>query len=200
MRKENNGKILRFLSGKTLPGEVDPSWRARHPKILASYRFTEPAEGRALLLSNHPRRVVFEWLVSKILSGDLISDIERKLILFLSAEKELWFKVLIFLIEETDQKLFLPAETLRKMTPQSVLEEAYRRYRGTKISVTAVGEWSKQYVSTPNRIGVGYKDKGSLGSGLSWKDQILTEEDFHTEENLFLSRVFLLSGDTPNRE
>jgi hypothetical protein len=54
--------------------------------------------------------------------------------------------------------------------------------------------WTAEVQIPPTRyIGVGYKDKGTLSSGLSWKDQISDDEEVSTKDMLdvLLEQIFV---------
>jgi len=60
--------------------------------------------------------------------------------------------------------------------------------------VIMVADWVPQKRFSIRRIGVGYKDKGHLGTGLSWKDQILPVEDLDPEPESFAYLLLLTLG------
>jgi len=67
---------------------------------------------------------------------------------------------------------------------------------GTSVSVYGSKEWKPQVIPLLRRIGVGYKDKGTLGTGLSWKEQYVSEEDPEPQIEWFQSLVYSLTGKT----
>ena len=70
-----------------------------------------------------------------------------------------------------------------------------RRIRnGSPCSFDAFKVWSPVVLSEERRMGVGYKDHGSLSSAPSWKDQILfTEEEPEVEDDVIFELWTLLS-------
>jgi len=150
--------------------EVDPSLMARHPKVLDLVPSPDGKEVK-ILFSNSTRKEVFEFLISKkILQLDLREE-EEWILLILSSNSEIFFSTL----KELKRINF---ESWKKhWTFPLIQKESWRRLRGSKISFYAHCEERRNKVKQPNRIGVGYKDKGTLGTGLSWRDQILVLEE-----------------------
>jgi len=77
-----------------------------------------------------------------------------------------------------------------------LLHSLDRMLHGTSVSVYGSKEWKPQVIPLLRRIGVGYKDKGTLGTGLSWKEQYVSEEDPEPQIEWFQSLVYSLTGKT----
>lgn len=183
------GEIEAFFNQTLLPASTDLSLRARHPKILSMYRHGEIPQWKVYLRASHSSRKIFHWLTSKRMLGFSLSRGEE-LIFYaaLSSDQEADF---FLSLKELERKISHPGLALLPQREDSIplLIEMTRILNGYQPSVVYLKNWSPNILPELRRIGVGYKDKGSLGSGPSWKDQILTEEE-ETEFGLddFLKR------------
>ena len=170
------GEIEAFFNQTLLPPVTDLSLRARHPRVLSKYRHKEIPQWEVYLRGSHSARKIFHWLTSKRLLG-----------LSLSKGEELIFYVVIgsdpqaefyLLLKERERKM----PTGQPLLPQNekslpVLIEMSRMLRGYQPSVINLKEWNPVKITPLRRIGVGYKDKGHLGTEPSWKDQMIDEEE-----------------------
>lgn len=150
----------------------DPRKRSAMGKALESYRhYLEPA-WICSLHSTLSRKLTRRFLISKYLLGRLTPS-EELVIISLSSDDIYLSNLLLWrrkngtLNERTSKNQFL----------KQAWELAKRIRNGTNCILSAGKIWSPNQVLELRRIGVGYKDKGSLSSTLSWKDQIVSTED-----------------------
>lgn len=186
------GEIEAFFNQTLLPPATDLSLRARHPKVLSKYRNTSFPQWEVYLRGSHSARKIFHWLTSKRILG-----------LSLSRSEELIYYVAIGSNQEADFYLLLKELEKRSYPGRPILPqidknlplliETSRILHGYQPSVIYLKEWNPVRITPLRRIGVGYKDKGHLGTEPSWKDQIVDEEE-ETDRGLddFLKRCLTL--------
>lgn len=191
--KYRQKELVAYFEGSLLPGKVEPSLRARHPEILSKYSPLQFRDWQVSLRSSHKPDALFRWLVSKKALG-LSLNWGEKILLFHVGLHDSRIVLLQTLLREKDEDLVLRLATQR-FGGNSTLVELNRILRGYEPSVLYDKEWRPQRLPPVRRIGVGYKDKGTLGSGLSWKDQILPEEGPQSSmQNEFNLKVLTLLG------
>lgn len=191
--KYRQKELNAYFEGSLLPGTVEPSLRARHPEILSKYSPHNSPGWVVSLRCSHKPDALFRWLVSKKVLGFLLNQGERLLIYHLGLPDRN-IVLLQTLLREKDTDLVLRLSRQR-FAGNSHLVELNRILHGYRPSVLYDKEWKPQKLPPVRRIGVGYKDKGTLGSGLSWKDQILPEEGpTSSMQNEFNLKVLTLLG------
>lgn len=162
--------------------------RVRLGRVILSYSLSETKPWRFFLKSTQSRTTVSRYLISKLLLSRLRS--EESLILFdLAAENP---QLAILLNNSQSWKELLVERGLRRKTRVGIGESLVQRLRrvsnGEEPKFSAFKVWAPVRIPPECRIGVGYKDKGSLSTAPSWRDQmVLTEED----EPLTFSDSFL---------
>lgn len=174
--KHRIGEIEAFFNQTLLPAITDLSLRARHPKVLSKYRNNAFPQWEVSLRSSHSRKVVFHWLLSKRMLGFSLSKGEDLIFYsILSSDQEAEIFLLSKEKERNSQNGRIQIE--QKEENLQILIEMTRILHGFQPSVIYSQIWNPVRITPLRRIGVGYKDKGHLGSEPSWKDQILTEEE-----------------------
>jgi len=156
-RKE---EVDAYLNGVHLLQSSDPHLRMRAIVPLVSYR--PFPEWTFFLKGNHPRQSIFEWILSKKVLRLRMSVSENLLLLVLwKTEEEGQAIEKVSLIE----KLNLPT-----LFPLNLVEEAFEYLQNVAGSTLGSFQpkvilhrvWSPQRIKEPARIGVGYKDRGSI--------------------------------------
>lgn len=192
--KARKAEIEAFIKGSLLPGEVEPSLRVRHPKILSMYRHWIYPQWKVYLRGSHTRRSSIHWLFSKLSLGMQLNQTEI-LIGFVLVETDLegiLFSDLLKRRRNQDTSLSTPFVQNQRTLP--FLIQCSRIIGGYRPSVIYSKSWSPVRLPPKKVIGVGYKDHGSLGSGPSWKDQILPaeEENPKAEDNFLMELKSLI--------
>lgn len=188
-RKE---ELQAFLRGKLLPGKVSPSLRARHPWVLQSLRPLRNPEWFLTLRASHRRTAVFDWIVAKKVLSHVPSWGEKVTgCLCISTD---WETTLLKTLQLLELKISRSLRSRLSSLPHSILDQAKRIFLGYCPSILLASDWNPVRVAETSRIGVGYKDRGTLGSGLSWKDQILPVEDIASQPRSFAYQVHLSLG------
>lgn len=188
-RKE---ELEAFLKGRLLPGKVSPSLRARHPFVFQSLRPLRNPEWFLMLRASHRRQVLFDWILSKRLQT-LSLNWGEKVIALLGVSTDWETKLLKTLRLEEDSISRSLTQRILSL-PLPIKEKAKRIYLGFEPSIVLASDWNPVRVKETARIGVGYKDRGTLGSGLSWRDQILPAEELTPEPSAFAYQVYLSLG------
>lgn len=168
-------EIQAYFEGTLLPGETLPSLRARHPRILSKYALHQFPKWEVSLRCSHTSEALFRWICSKKVLGYRLSY-EEKLLLYHLGLEDRRVVLLQSLLQVRDQNLaILLAKGRFEHNPSLVYLN--RILLGYRPSVLYSKAWKTRRTPSIRIIGVGYKDKGTLGSGLSWKEQILPEEE-----------------------
>lgn len=170
-------EIEAFIKGSLLPGEVEPSLRARHPKVLSKYRHWIFPQWEVYLLGSHTRRNNIFWLLSKLSLGMQLNEAER-LVGFSLLATDLEGTLFLDLLERR-RNSEVPGSVLFVQNHLTIpfLVQCSRRIGGYRPSVIYSKRWNPVRLPPKKVIGLGYNDHGTLGSGPSWKDQILTDEE-----------------------
>jgi hypothetical protein len=188
-RKE---EIDAYLAGKHLIQSADPHLRMRATLSLVRYRTS--SDWIFYLKGNLSRSQTRDWLLSKKLSRQRLSKSEQ-LVLFLLLGKEEDWKALETVSSLSDSTLtsFLPLAELEKR-----LNDLYNIAGGIlgkgPPRVVLHRTFSPNRVKEPARIGVGYRDKGSISS-VPRLEPLDTEEEISDKLNSTLvSAITSFSG------
>jgi hypothetical protein len=167
------------------PGPI----RGAAGQSLESYRHFSQPSWVFTLTSDRKGREVRRYLISKYLLGRLRSS-ENLILLSQCSENSLLSNLLLW-----RRRNGVLSEQKRKDWIFSRAHNLARRIRnGTPCTFNAFKEWRPIVIAEERRIGVGYKDHGSLASAPSWKDQIIfTEEDTEVEDDVIFELWTLLS-------
>jgi len=142
--------------------------------------------------SSHSKKNTIQWLIAKSFLK-ILSKQERELLLLATLDAPDYLKLLI------DWSLDLSITRDKKVAAAKLLEEtvsglswlSIRQLNSYEPFVRFFKIWTRRASLAPERyIGVGYKDKGSLASSPSWKDQMLADG----EESSVIDRIqFILN-------
>lgn len=168
--------------------------------LLRNRHYLQPS-WELFLVSSQKWRGTARFLTVKHLLGRL--KLDEALVLFsLAAESVDLLEILLW------RKRVGNIETAAAKGDSSLLRArnlCRRIHSGTSsLDLFAFKRWNPVITLEERRIGVGYKDKGSLSSAPSWKDQIffteeepVSEDDVLHELKVLLSfSEFLTSGET----
>lgn len=168
---------LKFLNERSFPSRDGPL--RRRVLILLTPRVFP---GMAIFaISSHNKEKTISWLTTKGLLMDL-SQIEQSLLLTISLDAPDWTHQIIDFSLEKTIKRESKQRALRFLAEEKILPDRRRFSRrflnSFQPSIDFFKCWTEITKMPPEKyIGVGYKDHGSLGSGLSWKDQMLADEE-----------------------
>lgn len=166
---------------KSLPERSLPSSDHLRNHLLILVTPYEPQGWNIFLTSSATRGNFKGWLLTKALLMDL-SSTEKFLLEYLTAGDESWIHFLV------DKSLDFSIKRIHKIR---LLEYLYlqddipgrhrfsRRFLSSfQPSLEIFKVWmEKKRIPAKRFVGIGYLDHGSLGSGPSWKEQMLEERD-----------------------
>lgn len=186
-------ELLAFMRGSLLPRKPGPLLKARHPRVLVRVPHSTISSWILILRSSHSRKQILDWLVAKYYLGHAWGKGEI-LISYLLVKDDWEYS----LLEDLLQKKRLIQRRNRMIGLETAfLNQARRITHGYEPSVIFAPEWQVTRIQPVRRIGVGYKDQGNLGTGLSWRDQILHVEDVTPQPDSFAYLVHLSLGKQP---
>lgn len=172
-------EIEAYFNRTLLPSSTDLSLRARHPKILGGYRHHVFPQWIVNLRSSHSKKVLIRWILSKLILGYTLSRGEE-LIFLGSVESDMSADVFVhFLQKKRKTGSKDGSQPLLPMIEETLplLIQCSRILAGYTPSVIYLKDWRPVKLPPKKVIGLGYTDHGTLGSGPSWKEQILEEEE-----------------------
>lgn len=155
-----------------------------------------PGHWRVLIFSTHTQEQSFLWLAAKETLARLGKG-ENLLLGILAAEREDWFQLLILLRRNkrklnfaSDDQRYPEKERNSFLQPNLLLRRILSGYT-PKFRVQK--HWLEIISPPVQYVGVGYKDKGSLPTAPSWRDQVVeTEEGIPPpDDEIFLLRSLL---------
>jgi len=198
LRMKYQRKELRsYFEDGLLLDVVRPSLKARHPRILSKYRFQSYPQWEVCLRCSVSSGAAFRWLCAKKLIGYQMSYGENLVLFSLVSDSETRFDTYLEIVRFLKSESSLLFQRRSRVAEQmDLLHSLDRMLHGTSVSVYGSKEWKPQEIPLLRRIGVGYKDKGTLGTGLSWKEQYVSEEDPEPQIEWFQSLVYSLTGKT----
>lgn len=181
MKIISSGKMKKFISGDNSETFLHSSeWRL--PFVFYSFYQFRSKWGRKVIKfrSDQRKRNISEFLLLKSISGKSLSKVEEFLLYLLEPEiqKNLYFSPF-------GEEFQIVSDSMRKkeilpFLSRPILSIIGRNKKGPRIDLSV--EIEKKTILPPLRyIGIGYKDKGTLGSGLSWREQILSDESQEEE-------------------
>lgn len=182
-------ELKAFCNGTLLPGKVRPTVLARHPENLSWYRHYPYYEWIIKLKGNKTRRQTINWIIAKWYSSYELNQGERILALLLSQNKYEYT-----IVDKMSRNVNLYFSERRIARPKTLTETCKRITRSYRPSVVYDKIFSPITLPPVQYIGVGYKDKGTLGSGPSWKEQILPGKEVPTSQEEFLFSILLSLG------
>ena len=130
--------------------------------------------------SSHSKKKTVRWLISKGFSNRLNkAELEILITTLLSSPEWLW-EVGIFLYENNSNpgaKRWVQREG-KEFFSKAKIDPSYRTYRSYTPELSIFKVWTKK-ISLPELpfVGVGYNDKGNMGSALAWQDQMVTQSE-----------------------
>lgn len=171
----NELKSMIMVDPTTLRENPPPNLRGGCHNILSRWT-PKPVEGWAIILSSsHTWLQVVRWLICKEFLFSLTKG-EKVILTILVSEDDFWTELLIQLqelnqIDSIYKKFYLTKLEkdfpLILSNPERYLHSYTPRFRVYRI-------WSMKVKLPPLLyIGVGYKDRGTLSSTPSWKEQML---------------------------
>lgn len=164
---------------KSLSERSLPSRDYLRNRLLILVTTPENQGWNQFLISSHTRRKTKSWLLTKALLMDL-GEPEDFLLKYITAGDPEWVQLLVDIsldisISRAPKTRFLQYLYLQQDLPDH-RSFSTRFLNSFQPSLEIFRVWmEKKRIPAKAFIGVGYKDHGSLGSGLSWKDQMLGE-------------------------
>jgi hypothetical protein len=125
---------------------------------------------------SHRRVAVLEWCISTIvLNGtERDDDVDFHSLLLPRTDQEYDVLKRVIALSQHDLVSF---ESPKEGKLARILNHCRRVNRGFTPRIGFTALWNPIRVAPKSFIGKGYTDQGTLGTGPSWKDQILTAED-----------------------
>lgn len=187
---------------KALRRRFAPS--ARRSKNILYQMFPVHLPGWVVTLeSSHTRRLTIQWLISKAFN-EVLNKTEKEIFLLSSLDSPTWlFEIVVFLYKRNnkiiDKRILKQiGEEFFKLVQIKTSRRVFRSFR-PELSIYNIWAELKKIPPLPY-VGVGYSDKGSLGSALAWQEQqlpdseeydldelssrLLTSVELHTSESL----------------
>lgn len=165
----------------------------RGRNVISKYRSPENPDWQFQLRASVSRTLTARWLLCKALL-QRTSLHEQLILLDLAADIEDLAELLIL---ANQQEAKGPRLLQRSSSDQWLMRaeaQCRRVSSGYQPRFQAIKAWDPRKVVLARRIGVGYKDHGTLATAPSWKDQmLLTAEEFAEEKgDNFLQELKIL--------
>lgn len=171
--------LLEVLTGKRNPASlpVEPNRPTDARKILVFLPPVFLPGWSVISFSSHSRRNVIRWLIVKGLLQSLSSEEKKALKLISIDQPEFVLLIVDFVTSTIKSKIRL--EVGNQLRKHHSFEWVTQRFLNSFTPLIRTRRiWSEMKKLPPARfIGIGYRDQGSLGSGLRWQDQILLAGD-----------------------
>lgn len=160
-------KIKIFLSGRLLPSGLKSYKGGGLPFVLVRNRPVPTIPQWVLeIRGSHNRRKVYQWVISKKIFLGEISE-EDNLLLLILARSILEYKLLlVYKDQEFFEILKERARSLKNEEKSNLLDLSKRIFLGYHPRMDFFSEWRPQTLPAKRYVGIGYKDKGSLGDHL----------------------------------
>ena len=130
--------------------------------------------------SSHSKKKSIYWLMSKGFQ-ERLNKTELEILLISSLDAPAWLLNLVdFLYENNHQiatKRFVYKKGIEffKLVNINLSKRFFRSFR-PELSIFKV--WTRKKVIPPSPyVGVGYSDYGTMGSGLAWQDQMISDSE-----------------------
>lgn len=159
--------------------------------VISMYRSHENPSWVAQLRCSVPKTQIRRWLIAKSVLQGL--GRHHSLVLLDLAVEEVFASQILSLAAREKSGIDLPYKLSKDSPWSKAALDLCRRILGpTSPRIWSKKNWAPQRTIEGRRIGVGYKDHGTLASGLSWRDQMsLTAEEFAEEKgDEVLHRIF----------
>jgi hypothetical protein len=185
MRASYQNWILAQSGVSTSFREVNAPTKGVDPRLLINI-YPRHLPGRVInIRASHKFKKLFGWIICK---GTLqkLSKLEREFlqVIILDTPERYyeWSKILLRIQDQPQFKRWDFLDNSWILFPDLVPREPIRFLRSFEPALEFSWFWFDPKKPPPKRyMGVGYTDQGTLGSGLSWKSQILPEEEEYSD-------------------
>jgi hypothetical protein len=171
-------KLTAYMGGHLIP-EIKDSPAGDVPHVLSSYRPPTNSDWTLQMRGSHRRVITLDWCISTMaLFGKEVEECVDAVALLLprtNQEYDVLKKVYTSFSKSTPDEIEEDSETNVRFT--ALYNFAKRIHYGCTPKVDFLKMWDPIRVKPKAYIGVGYSDKGHLGTSPSWQDQMISAED-----------------------